>query len=265
MSLHATGERLVEERGGSGSSYVISLMHTAAYRFAMPFATANRVLDYGCGAGYGAARLAKIASTVDAVDVAQEAIAHARRQFNGNNLRFHHVPPDAPLPFARETFDVVLSFQVFEHVTLVDRYLGEARRVLAPGGCLLLVTPDRTHRLFAGQKPWNRWHVREYDRRSLAVILRKHFAEVDVQTMSGRPEVIEVELRRWRRMKWLALPFTLPLYPDRIRVQLLNLIHALRPQRAPAEADAPYVFDESAIEIGPGLQPSLNLVAIARA
>ena len=65
-------------------------------------------------------------------------------------------------------------------------------------------------------------------------------------------------------LRMLTLPATLPVIPDRLRVWLLGGLHALRDttrrQRVPRSFD----FDESALVIGAGKEPSLNLVAIAR-
>jgi SAM-dependent methyltransferase len=266
MKLEPTGERMIVEHYKSSiEDYVIYLMHIATYRFAEPFVRNKRVLDFGCGSGYGSAWMAKIATCVDAVDVAEDAIAHAKGQFPHENLRFRSIDPTARLPFADDSFDTVLSFQVFEHVTNVDHYLGEIRRVLAPGGTLILVTPDRSTRLLPLQRPWNRWHVKEYDADSLAATMCSTFPDVQIQLMSGRREVIDVELRRCRKLKWMTLPFTLPFLPDALRVKLLNMVHSLRGRPEAKSAPREFDFDESAIEIGQGLRPSLNLVAIAHA
>jgi SAM-dependent methyltransferase len=265
MKLEPTGERMIVEHYKSSiEDYVIYLMHIATYRFAEPFVKNKRVLDYGCGSGYGSARMAEIASSVDAVDVAEDAIIHAREQFPGKNLNFRSIDPTAPLPYADGSFDTVLSFQVFEHVTDVDHYLGEIRRVLVPGGTLVLVTPDRSTRLLPMQRPWNRWHVKEYSADSLASTMRRTFPEVQMQLMSGRRDVIDVELRRCNKLKWLTLPFTLPFFPDSLRVALLNAVHALRGRPEAKSAPLEFDFDESVIQIGPNLRPSLNLVAVAR-
>jgi len=117
MKLESTGERLLAPDGSCGEDCVIGLMHAAAYRWAEPFAHGKRVLDYGCGTGYGAARIAPRATLVDAVDVAGDAVEYGQQRFARNNLRFHRIQRDDPLPFADGTFDVVLSFQVLEHVS----------------------------------------------------------------------------------------------------------------------------------------------------
>jgi SAM-dependent methyltransferase len=266
MGLEPTGERLIVEQYQSTiEDYVVYLMHVATYRFAEPFAQGKRVLDYGCGSGYGAARIAETACDVQAVDVDEDAIAHARQAFPRANLAFARVDRGDRLPYPDRAFDAVLSFQVLEHVSDVTHYLSEIRRVLAPGGCLVLATPDRAVRLLPLQKPWNRWHVREYSARTLRGSLSRFFDHVEILQMSGRRDVIDVELRRYRRLKWLTLPATVPVIPDRLRVWLLNALHALRDAKGRPANPRRFDFDESVIVIGPGLEPSLNLVAVARA
>lgn len=265
MNLEPTGERMIlEHYTSSPEDYVIYLMHIATYRFAEQFTRGRRVLDYGCGSGYGSAQIARTARTVDAVDVAEDAIDYARTHFPADNLQFRAIRPDAPLPFADASFDTVLSFQVFEHVRETALYLSEIRRVLVPGGQLVLVTPDRSTRLLPGQRPWNRWHLHEYSNDELAGLLRREFADVQVLGMTGRRELLDIELRRCNRIKWLSLPFTLPFVPDALRVAALNLVHRVRGRgHATAMAEPlPYTADD--LSIGADARPSVNLVALAR-
>ncbi|HEY9508146.1 MAG TPA: class I SAM-dependent methyltransferase [Gemmatimonadales bacterium] len=265
VKTESTGERMiVDHYQSSAEDFVIYLMHVAAYRFAESFVRGRRVLDYGCGTGYGAASLAEVATEIVGVDVAAEAIAHARGHFQRANLRFQQVEAGRALPFADGAFDTVLSFQVLEHLSSSTHYLSEVRRVLAPGGCLILVTPNRQERLLPMQKPWNRWHVLEYSERTLREALDRYFESVQIQHMSGKPEVVGVELHRWRKLKWLTLPATLPILPDSLRLKLLNGLHAIRRVTARPGSKQEFAFDESDIFIGHGLEPSLNLVAIAR-
>ena len=157
-----------------------------------------------------------------------------------------------------------LLVQVLEHVPDPDAYLAEARRLLRPGGVLLLATPDRRTRLLRWQRPWNRWHVREWDPDGLARLLSRHFGDVEVLTMTGRRDVLDLELRRTRRLRWMTLPITLPGIPARWRFAGLDALFRLKSSRAPASAPAGgYAFDESALAIQPGGWPSVNLVASA--
>lgn len=265
MKLEPTGERMiVEHYRSSPEDYVIYLFHLATYRFAQRYTSGLRVLDYGCGSGYGSSMIAKTAAHVTAVDVAEDAISHARETFGAPNIEFLSIDPEQALPFKDESFDTVLSFQVFEHVADTHRYLAEIRRVLVPGGTLVLVTPDRATRLLPFQKPWNRWHLEEYDTASLRRLVAAHFPDTDMLHMSGRRDVIDIEIRRCRKLKWLALPFTLPFLPDRARVAMLNMLHALR-ARPGAEAgpQLSFDYDESVIQIDRDARPSVNLVAVA--
>ncbi len=265
MNLEPTGERMIlEHYSSSVEHYVIYIIHIATYNFAEQFAKAKRVLDYGCGSGYGAARISAVADHVYAVDVAEDAIAYARQHYERVNLKFHCVAPDSQLPFPDQSFDTVLSFQVFEHIPKTDHYLSEIRRVLAPGGCLLLVTPNRSTRLFPFQRPWNRWHVREYNEKTLSVALNKFFSSVQIQHLSGRKDMIDVELRRCSKLKWATLPFTLPFIPDFLRVGLLNLIHEVRGRPKVQQSNQKFGFSELDITITADARRSLDLVAVAR-
>lgn len=264
MKLEPTGERMIlEHYKSSPEDYVIYLMHIATYRFAERYVQGKRVLDYGCGSGYGSAHVAEVAESVVAVDVAADAIDYATGQFTRENLSFKVIDPSQPLPFADASFDAVLSFQVFEHVPDPSRYLAEVRRVLAPGGTLVLATPDRSTRLLPLQRPWNRWHLHEYSGAELGAKLREHFPRVEVLGMGGRRDVIEIELARYRKLKWMTLPFTLPLMPDAWRVAALNLIHRIRgtQSRGGQPRDYPYAVED--VTIAADISPSVNLVAVA--
>src|SRR3546814_14256308 len=84
-----------------------------------------KVLELGGGSGYGTHRIAKLAEEAHGVDVAGDAIAYAKSHYTNENLHFLKVQADSPLPYPAASFDVVLSFQVIEHV--LDR--SEERRV----------------------------------------------------------------------------------------------------------------------------------------
>jgi predicted TPR repeat methyltransferase len=83
--MEYTGERLIPGKAGLE---LLELEHRARYELASRIAEGRRVLDLGCGAGYGAARLATVARAVVAVDLAEEAIESARGSYARENLTF---------------------------------------------------------------------------------------------------------------------------------------------------------------------------------
>lgn len=265
-SSDLTTERLtVDDYRSSPGDYAIYSLHAATYEFAMPFVAGMTVLDFGCGTGYGTARLAEAAASVTGVDVAEKAIEAARQGSTAENLQFRRIDmvQEKDLPFADDTFDVVVSFQVIEHVEDLSRYVGEVRRVLKEGGTFLCVTPDRTHRLFPRQRPWNEFHWTEFAPEELAAVLRARFAEVNVLGMSARPDIIGHELRRYRRMRLMSYPFTFPGAPELWRRWGIRTAKRLMSARAPETASLTFDFGPDDIEIGPGVEPSVNIVAVA--
>ncbi len=266
INLEPTGERVIEDVYMSSlGAYTIYAMHGASYRFVEALCTGKRILDLGCGSGYGSYRIAHHAEKVQAVDVSADAVSYARHRYPHPNLTFSQISPQAPLPFDDESFDVVLSFQVIEHVTDEDAYLLQAHRVLKPGGTLVVITPDRQHRLLPGQQPWNRWHIREYSQTQLNLRIARHFSIKRSLRMGAPWPVSSTEIRRYRRTKWLTLPVTLPFIPNRLRVTALNAIHAIFDKKHPAVAPAgiDYGFDETAFIIDSDPPYPMNLVVVA--
>jgi SAM-dependent methyltransferase len=212
--------------------------HLATYDFAGAFVAGRRVLDFGCGTGYGTHRIAGGCSSIVGVDISVDAISSATATFTAPNLQFELIEPveHQTLPFEDHSFDVVLSFQVFEHLTDPGAYLREVRRVLAPGGTFICVTPDRSTRLFRGQRPWNRFHVREYSQDEMANILRPYFATVEVAGMTARADLLDMELARDRKARWLTYPVTFPGVPERVRTSGLDAIKALQRRGRPRTA-----------------------------
>ncbi|MCD9086157.1 class I SAM-dependent methyltransferase [Stenotrophomonas sp. SY1] len=268
IELEPTGERVIEDAYmHTLGAYTIYSMHAASYRFAEEICGDKKVLDLGCGSGYGAMRLSQKAAEVYGVDISGEAIAYADENYQRDNLHFQKIEPDARLPFPDSSFDVVLSFQVIEHVSDEDGYLQEARRVLAPGGTLIVITPDRRNRLFPGQKPWNRWHLREYDMDTLANLIGRHLSITKRFRMGASWKIASVEINRYRRTKWLCLPATLPFLPDSIRIAALNLAHrVLAARNRPRNASEinEFCFDERDFIIDEEAENSLNLIITAQ-
>ena len=149
--------------------------HLARYAFAARLAAGKRVLDAGCGSGYGTAALAEIAASVTGVDVAAEAIAHAREHYPAPNVQFLEGSCEAlPVPDASQ--DLVVAFEVIEHLADWRAFLAETLRVLAPGGVAVISTPNKDYyaesRRLSGPNPY---HVHEFDAAEFAAEMKAAF------------------------------------------------------------------------------------------
>ena len=157
--------------------------HLSRYRFAARFAEGARVLDAGCGSGYGSVEFAA-ASGVVGVDVSADAVAYARREYYRPGVHFLQASCDA-LPFANESFDLIAAFEVIEHLEHWQRMLSEACRVLRPSGILLVSTPNRAYYAEArGAAGPNPYHVREFDYPEFDEALKAVFPHVHLWTQN---------------------------------------------------------------------------------
>jgi len=137
--------------------------HFARYAFAARLAGGKRVLDAGCGAGYGSAELARVGFRVTGADIAGEAVSFARENYPLANLCFEQASCTA-LPHRDASFDLVVAFEVIEHLADWRGLLLEARRLLAPGGQFVVSTPNRLYYTESrGTEGRNPFHVHEFD------------------------------------------------------------------------------------------------------
>ncbi len=150
--------------------------HLARYAFASRLAAGKRVLDLGCGTGYGTAELAKHATEAVGVDIAVEAIDYATAHYPA--ARFVTVPA-TELPFAEAAFDLVTSFELIEHLSDYRPLLAQAKRVLHPAGLFVVSTPNKLYYAEArGASGPNPFHEHEFEYAEFAAALRAFFPYV---------------------------------------------------------------------------------------
>ena len=156
----------------------------------------EHVLDLGSGEGTFTEWLARIGAAPLGAEVAEAAVRRARAAHP--ELEFRLVPIDGSLPLQDNSFDVVWATEVIEHVADTGRWLSEVRRVLKPGGRLLLTTPShgRLRVALGGIERFSQPlgdHLHLYTRASLSQLLREFgFGEVSVRAAGGPPF--------WRRL-----------------------------------------------------------------
>jgi SAM-dependent methyltransferase len=173
-ALPFTGERFTPE-----CVREIWYEHQHRYAFAAAYAHGRRVLDAACGEGYGSALLRDAgAREVLGVDIDPASIGHARRRYGGGAaLRFEQADVTALDALPAASFDLIVSFETLEHVEAQERLLDGFARLLAPGGLLMISTPDkRTYSDESGFR--NEHHVRELYRPEFEALLQARFPAV---------------------------------------------------------------------------------------
>jgi 2-polyprenyl-3-methyl-5-hydroxy-6-metoxy-1,4-benzoquinol methylase len=171
----------------------------------------DRVLDVGCGEGRFAAELARAGAEVVGIDVAEEPLRRARALHPQLDLRLLDGEAAWALPDA--SFDVVWGGEVIEHVADTEAWLSEVRRLLRPGGRLLLSTPAHgrlrmlrlalSRRAFADHFDPRGEHLRFYTRETLREMLADfRFQELDVRCAGGPPGVGRLLLAKGVRSRF---------------------------------------------------------------
>jgi len=175
--IEYTGERMVPEKADAKTFWE----HIYRYRFAAALVKGKKVLDIACGEGYGAAALIQAGATsVIGVDVSPEACEHATRRYGIKTL----LGDAQNIPLENASVDTVVSFETIEHLARPEQFLDECVRVLAPGGQIIISTPNRE--VYLQDAPKNPYHLKEMNEQEFVTLLEARFCHVSIYTQ--RPE-----------------------------------------------------------------------------
>ena len=182
------------------------------------------LLEIGCGEGRGVELLAPKAGSYTGIDKISSVIEKLQTKYPDADFHSMIIPPLNGLE--EKSYDVVVSFQVIEHIRDDLGYLKEIYRVLKPGGLALITTPNIKMSLSR-----NPWHIREYRSDELFNLAKRIFSNVEMLGIAGNDKVMGYyeENRKSvnRIMRWdvFNLQYRLPASLLKIPYELLNRLN----------------------------------------
>ncbi len=164
--------------------------HLSRYFFATRFAFGKKVLDLGCGKGYGTRVLAEVSSSVLGVDLNPESIEFAKTTYSHKNLKFDRRDVRVITDDIRHSFDVIVSFEVLEHLSPADAdvFMKTIKGLLKIDGVLILSTPNHDVVTKSGM-PVPEFHINNLKSTELKAFLLNSFSKVEVYG--------QIENRHW--------------------------------------------------------------------
>jgi ubiquinone/menaquinone biosynthesis C-methylase UbiE len=170
MALEFTGERFIPWMEGAQIHYE----HLHRYAFASQFVKGKKVLDLASGEGYGSSLLSKEADTVVGVDIDGNAVEHARNKYSTQNLEFLQGSIlEIPI-IGNNKFDVIVCFEVIEHVEEHEKLLSEVKRLLKKDGLFIVSSPNK--KTYSDEISYNNpFHKKELYFNDFKNLLNKYF------------------------------------------------------------------------------------------
>src|SRR5246127_4989429 len=167
--------------------------HQVVYQRLAPRCAGREVLEAGCGEGYGADLIAGVARRVVAVDYDEAAVAHVRSRYARVEVMQANL---AELPLPDASFEVVVNFQVIEHLWDQAQFVAECARVLRSSGLLMVSTPNRLTFSPGRDPPINPFHTRELNAAELTQLLvDAGFAAVSLSGVFHGPRLQKMDAR----------------------------------------------------------------------
>lgn len=198
----ATNFLAITEVGGELVSQAQVVRFHQRYMWAGSFCKGKDVLEAACGTGPGLGYLASVSKSLTAGDYSSEVLAVSRGHY-GDRIALYEFDAQAA-PFSDASFDVIILFEAIYYLPDADRFFAECRRLLRPGGVLLLATANRDLFDF-NPSPFS---VRYYNPPELSALLAKH--GFDTEFFGGSPvDKPGLKNRVLRLVKKMAVSFNL--------------------------------------------------------
>lgn len=171
--LADTGERLLTDNFNENT-----IEHLHRYAVALHLCRDKDVLDVASGEGYGSGLIAGVARTILGVDISGEAVSRAKAKYRMASLDFIEGSA-SDLPLESSVMDVVVSFETIEHHEDHAEMMAEIKRVLRPGGVLIISSPDKLNYADLPNTS-NPFHVKELYKEEFHSLVKEYFDNVEM-------------------------------------------------------------------------------------
>lgn len=171
-NIHDTGERMLPTEQGEIS--MVFSRHQFTYNYIKQYTENKSVLDIGCGTGYGSKIIAEKSGEVLGIDLSGEAIKYCRDKYKGSNLTY--LQADALTFVPNKKFDIVIAFQVIEHIKDLAGFINKLRSIVKQGGKIIISTPNIPPQ--QKDRNLNEYHVNEMTYNEFKKVLEQLFDKV---------------------------------------------------------------------------------------
>ncbi|MDW7681280.1 MAG: class I SAM-dependent methyltransferase [bacterium] len=200
FSIHDTGERILPTQLGE-TSFVFA-RHKFAYCHVQQFVENKTVIDVGCGSGYGCHILSQRAKLVCGIDHDAEIIAYCRQRYHNSKLSFLQM--DATRLNLDQQFDVVINFQMIEHVEDMESFIDVLRQAAKPEGTIFISTPRiPEEKVNKGKNPF---HAHDLTYHQFYYLINRKFTEFEIVGVAYaaqnrlRTIITRLPIYRWGRL-----------------------------------------------------------------
>ncbi|QDH20792.1 class I SAM-dependent methyltransferase [Saccharibacillus brassicae] len=176
-----TGERFIPDSDG----LEIEAEHVHRYSIISKNLRDMKVLDAGCGTGYGSLLMSQYADSVVGIDISEESVEWCKQKYVAQKNLSFVLGSLEELPFADEEFDCIICLEVIEHVdqAIQKRFLEEAKRVLSKNGILIISTPNKL--LYTDRSGYhNPYHIHEFYVEEYKEFLQREFMYLKMYNQS---------------------------------------------------------------------------------
>lgn len=160
------------------------------YYWAERYCAGKDVLEVACGSGQSLGLLKRVSKTLEAGDTSDELLALARRHYS-ESIEVQKIDAHQ-MPFGDRSKDVILCFEAIYYLEDVAKFLGECRRILRPGGMLLIASANKDLYDF-NPSPYSHSYYGVVDMRDLFCrfgFATEFFGDTPLQDLSIRQRIL---------------------------------------------------------------------------